>query len=66
MNPDFSASPDSRTKNIFVIVLLKNYNYNRVLGPHSTEVAFALLTQWPLVRIPAPLLSSWTVEIEAI
>ena len=31
---------------------------------HSTEVAFALLTQLPRVRIPALLLSSWTVEIE--
>ena len=58
MNPDFSASPDSRTKNIFVIVLIKISNYNRVWGPHSTEVAFAVLTQRPLVRIPAPLLSS--------
>ena len=32
MNPDFSASPDSRTKNIFVIVSLQNYNYNRFGG----------------------------------
>ena len=34
--------------------------------PHSTEVASALLNQYPQVQIPALLQSSWIVEIEPI